>query len=99
MKWSIKLTQYEIDYHPRPAVQGQAVADFLAKFTYRPVEAISRNCMSIEKQISMDGYQVSISLHFKFKTYNNEPEYKAIINGLEISKYFNIKCIVIYSDS
>lgn len=48
---------------------------------------------------AQDGYQVSISLHFKFKASNNEVEYKVVINGLKLAKSCNIKKIIVYSDS
>ncbi|GFZ01910.1 hypothetical protein Acr_15g0005190 [Actinidia rufa] len=34
VKWSIELSQFDIQYRPRLAVKGQAMADFIAEFTY-----------------------------------------------------------------
>lgn len=31
LKWNIELNQYDITYHPRRAINGQALADFIAK--------------------------------------------------------------------
>lgn len=33
MKCSIELSQYEITYHPKAAIKGQVLADFISKFT------------------------------------------------------------------
>lgn len=33
LKWSIELSQYEITYHPRAAIKGQVLADFISEFT------------------------------------------------------------------
>ena len=33
LKWAIKLSQFDIKFIPRPAIKGQALADFIAKFT------------------------------------------------------------------
>ena len=33
LKWAIKLSQFNIKFIPRPAIKGQALADFIAEFT------------------------------------------------------------------
>ena len=33
LKWAIELSQFNIVFMPRPAIKGQALADFIAKFT------------------------------------------------------------------
>ena len=33
--WVIKLSELDIQYHPRTTIKGQVVADFIAKFTNR----------------------------------------------------------------
>ncbi|XP_024028293.1 uncharacterized protein LOC112093654 [Morus notabilis] len=38
LKWSIELSQFDIDYKPRTAIKGQALADFVAEFTGLPAE-------------------------------------------------------------
>ncbi|KAM2869748.1 hypothetical protein FF1_017623 [Malus domestica] len=40
IKWAIALGDFDISYQPKPAEKGQAVADFIADFTY-PVDIIS----------------------------------------------------------
>ena len=34
LKWSIELSKFYIDYRPRMAIKGHALADFVAEFTY-----------------------------------------------------------------
>ncbi|KAM2863194.1 hypothetical protein FF1_022011 [Malus domestica] len=34
IKWVIALGEFDISYQPKPAEKGQAVADFIADFTY-----------------------------------------------------------------
>ncbi|KAM2101861.1 hypothetical protein ACFX1T_000196 [Malus domestica] len=34
IKWTIALGEFDISYQPKPAEKGQAVADFIADFTY-----------------------------------------------------------------
>ena len=33
LKWNIELSQFDITYTPRRAIQGQVLADFMAEFT------------------------------------------------------------------
>ncbi|KAM1706426.1 hypothetical protein EV1_028062 [Malus domestica] len=40
IKWAIALGEFDISYQPKPAEKGQAVADFIAHFTY-PVDIVS----------------------------------------------------------
>ncbi|KAM2034557.1 hypothetical protein ACFXTH_037634 [Malus domestica] len=40
LKWAIALGEFDISYQPKPAEKGQAVADFIADFTY-PVHIVS----------------------------------------------------------
>jgi hypothetical protein len=34
--WSQELSEYGIEFHPRTALKGQALADFVAEFSYTP---------------------------------------------------------------
>ena len=34
VKWAVELTQFDILYQPRTAIKGQALADFIAEFTF-----------------------------------------------------------------
>ena len=34
MKWALELKEFEVLYRPRKAIKGQALADFIAEFTY-----------------------------------------------------------------
>ncbi|KAM2220885.1 hypothetical protein ACFX1S_020029 [Malus domestica] len=40
IKWAIALGEFDISYQPKPAEKGQAVADFIADFTY-PIDIVS----------------------------------------------------------
>ncbi|KAM1611282.1 hypothetical protein ACFX1Z_000074 [Malus domestica] len=40
IKWAIAMGEFDISYQPKPAEKGQAVADFIADFTY-PVDIVS----------------------------------------------------------
>ena len=34
LKWAVELGQFDIHFRPRTAIKGQALADFVAEFTY-----------------------------------------------------------------
>ena len=34
VQWAIELSQFNIEYHPRTAIKAQALADFIAEFTF-----------------------------------------------------------------
>ena len=34
VKWAVELTQFDIHYQPRTAIKGQALAYFIAEFTF-----------------------------------------------------------------
>ena len=34
IQWSIEMSEFDIDYQPRTAIKAQALADFIAEFTY-----------------------------------------------------------------
>ena len=31
--WAIKLSEFDVQYHPHTAIKGQVVANFIAEFT------------------------------------------------------------------
>jgi hypothetical protein len=36
VNWSIELVQFDIEFHPRIAIKGQALANFLLEFNNTP---------------------------------------------------------------
>ena len=34
VQWAIKLSQFDIKYHPRRIIKAQALADFIVEFTF-----------------------------------------------------------------
>ncbi|XP_019196318.1 PREDICTED: uncharacterized protein LOC109190299 [Ipomoea nil] len=38
VKWALMLTQFAMEYKPRPAIKGQALADFVVECTAREIE-------------------------------------------------------------
>ena len=34
VQWAIKLSQFDIEYHPRTAIKAHALVDFITEFTF-----------------------------------------------------------------
>ena len=48
LKWVIKLGQFNVNFHSRTAIKGQALADFIAKFTYSNATEVTGTANSTE---------------------------------------------------
>ncbi|KAM2614334.1 hypothetical protein TB2_028972 [Malus domestica] len=102
IKWAIALGEFDTSYQPKPAEKGQAVADFIADFTY-PVAIVSTpkeaGCGAGLVLTTLDKVAMEYAFCFKFKVSNNEAEYEAILAGLRLAKHLGVKRIDIFSDS
>ncbi|KAM2897511.1 hypothetical protein COP2_007152 [Malus domestica] len=99
---AITLGGFDISYQPKLAEKGQAVADFIADFTY-PVDIVSTlkevGCGAGLVLTTPDKVAMEYVLRFKFKASNNEAEYEALLAGLRLAKHLGVKRIDIFSDS
>ena len=41
VQWAIELSQFDIEYHPRMAIKTQALADFIAEFTFPDEDSLT----------------------------------------------------------
>ena len=41
VQWTIELSQFDIEYHPRTAIKAQALADFIAEFTFLDEDSLT----------------------------------------------------------
>ncbi|KAL5788377.1 hypothetical protein ACOSP7_005326 [Xanthoceras sorbifolium] len=41
IKWSVELSEFDISFRPRNAIKGQAIADFVSKFTINDVALVT----------------------------------------------------------
>ncbi|VFQ97169.1 unnamed protein product, partial [Cuscuta campestris] len=55
IKWAMMLTQFNIEYRPRTAIKGQAVADFLVEMTGHQEEEPARTITEPWWSMSVDG--------------------------------------------
>ncbi|KAK0578094.1 hypothetical protein LWI29_004999 [Acer saccharum] len=58
-KWAIELSEFDVEYLPRTAIKGQAVADFVAEFTEPNMEVVRMMVEQTKKkfrwQLYVDG--------------------------------------------
>ncbi|CAL9004991.1 unnamed protein product [Prunus brigantina] len=90
VKWAIELGEFDIQFSPRPAEKGQAVADFISELT-PPALA--------EPFIPEPTAPLEYALRFSFRTSNNEAEYEALLAGLRLAKSMSAIQISIHIDS
>ncbi|KAM1705934.1 hypothetical protein ACFX2K_028148 [Malus domestica] len=92
IKWAIELGEFDISYQPKPAEKGQAVADFIADFTY-PVDIVSMPKKGYGAGLVLttpDKVAMEYALRFKFKASNNKAEYETLLAGLRLAKHLGV---------
>ncbi|KAL5539414.1 hypothetical protein UlMin_045365 [Ulmus minor] len=62
-KWSIELGEFDIQFKPRTAIKGQALADFIAEFTYTPEmsEKLTTQTQNSQWKLYVDGSSTETS--------------------------------------
>jgi ribonuclease HI len=115
VNWAIELGQYDIEYHPRTAVKGQALANFVVEMNETPnAEELPKGSTWI---VYVDGSSAGgrcgagiafwgpnreefrYALKFGFATRNNEAEYEAVLSAMEIAWEMGIMNLEVRSDS
>ena len=112
--WAIELSEFDIKYHPRTAIKGQIVADFIAEFTHDegkgaeefPHWSIYTDGSSNKRVegagivlLSPEGDRVECMVRLNVPTTNNEAEYEALVAGLDLAKAAGAASVVIPYDS
>ena len=41
IQWTIELSQFDIEYNPRTTIKAQALADFIAEFTFLDKDSLT----------------------------------------------------------
>ncbi|XP_050290503.1 uncharacterized protein LOC126728762 [Quercus robur] len=112
--WAIELSEFDIQYRPRTAMKGQAVADFIAEFTLREdqLEEVKE-----QWKIYTDGSSnrraggagvviqtprgdtIRCMIRLDFPITNNEVEYEALVAGLDLAKAARAENVIVHCDS
>ncbi|XP_073119546.1 uncharacterized protein [Henckelia pumila] len=112
VKWAVELSQYGIEYRPRPAIKAQIMADFLVEMTVTQEESSTQTWMvyvdgsststgSSEGIVvkSPQGDKFQYAVKFLFPATNNEAEYEAFIMGIKLAMSVGEKKLTIHSES
>ena len=112
--WAIELSEFDVQYHPRIAIKGQIVADFIAEYT-QPEDkgAEGQKLWSIHTDgssnqhsrgadvviLTPEGDKIECMIRLDFPTTNNEAEYEALVAGLDLAKAAGAENMIIHCDS
>ena len=115
VQWAIKLSQFDIEYHPRTAIKAQVLADFIAKFTFSDEDSLTNKAerWTIQTDSSLaqrwggvgvvittlDGEILKYGVQLKFPATNNEAKYEGILTGLRLRKVLGVKNLLVQNDS
>ena len=112
--WAVELSEFDVQYHPRTAVKGKIVADFIAEYTQSEDKgAEGQRLWSIHTDGSSnqrsggarvviqtpEGDKIECKIRLDFPTTNNEAEYEALVAGLDLAKAVGAENMIIHCDS
>ncbi|VFQ85727.1 unnamed protein product [Cuscuta campestris] len=83
-KWAVFISQYNVEFRPRPSIKGQALADFQVECTAREMTRAQ-----VETRVEKDWVCFGAL----------QAEYEALINGLKILSKMGVSRVQVYSDS
>ncbi|KAL0284052.1 UNVERIFIED_CONTAM: Retrovirus-related Pol polyprotein from transposon opus [Sesamum angustifolium] len=98
VKWAVELSEYGIEFHPRPAIKAQVLADFVVELAYDEA-SISTPTWSVYVDGSStstgsgagvalespQGDKFEYAIKLDFPSSNNEAEYEAFLAGCELA--------------
>ncbi|XP_058768343.1 uncharacterized protein LOC131642076 [Vicia villosa] len=114
LKWSLELSEFDVQYESRKALKAQALANFVAEMTSIPtspppvenkwtiyVDGASSSSGSGAGIIleNNEGLIIEVSLVLSFTTSNNQAEYKAFLAGLRLAEDVGAREVKFYTDS
>ena len=107
--WAVKLSEFNIRYEPHGPIKAQCLLDFINDLQQTPTEDQwtlhvdgSSNPKGVDAGIVLEGPNdilIEKSLHFAFKTSNNQAEYEAILAGLSLAREVGVKTLTCKTDS
>jgi len=107
--WVVKLSEFNIRYEPHGPIKAQWLLDFvndLQRTTKEDQWTLYVDGLSNPKGASADivlegpnNILIEKSLHFAFRTSNNQAEYEAILVGLSLAREVGVKSLICKTDS
>ncbi|XP_058758221.1 uncharacterized protein LOC131631424 [Vicia villosa] len=114
LKWSLELSEFDIQYESRKALKAQAMADFIAEMTSianSPAPTENKWTIYVDGASSSSGSGagiilendesliIEVSLVLSFTTSNNQAEYEAFLANLRLAEDVGAREVKIYTDS
>ncbi|XP_016178934.1 uncharacterized protein LOC107621425 [Arachis ipaensis] len=108
-KWSIELSEFDIQFQPRSVLKAQVLADFITELT--PDERNKTWELHVNGASSREGSGAGIilkegneviaeqALQFHFSASNNQAEYEALIAGLKLTLSHQVQSLTAHCDS
>jgi len=103
--WAMELSEFNIRYEPHDPIKVQCLLDFINDLQQTPIEDQwtlhvdgSSNPRGLGADIVLEDPNdilIEKSLHFAFKTSNNQAEYEAIIAGLSLAHEVGVKKLTV----
>jgi len=107
--WAVELSEFNTRYEPHGPIKAQCLLDFVNDLQQTPIEDQwtlhvdgSLNPRGVGASIVLEGLNdilIEKSLHFAFKTSNNQAEYEAILAGLSLAREVGVKKLTCKTDS
>jgi len=107
--WVVELSEFNIRYEPHGPIKAQCLLDFVNDLQQIPIEDQwtlhvdgSSNPKGASADIVLEGLNdilIEKSLHFAFRTSNNQAEYEAILAGLSLAREVGVKKLTCKTDS
>ncbi|KAK8951440.1 hypothetical protein KSP39_PZI003040 [Platanthera zijinensis] len=114
-KWSIELSEFNLDFVPRVAIKAHVISDFLADYVVEVEETEAPLVVAWEMLVdgasgrssfgggvilmSPKGTRIEQALKIHFALTNNQAEYEAIIAGLRLARELGIQDVRVSTDS
>jgi len=114
VRWSVKLSEFDIHYETRGPIKGQIYVDFVVElmlggphsdpkdFQWILLVDGSSNQQGNGVRVILEGPSgllIEQSLKFAFKASNNQAEYEALIEGMQLSQELGPQNLLVKSNS
>ena len=112
--WAIELSEFNIQYHPRTAIKGHVVADFIAEYTQlegKGAEGLGQWSIHMDGSLNrhtggagvviqtLERDKIECMIRLDFPTTNNKAEYEALVVGLDLTKAAGAENMIVHCDS
>lgn len=114
VKWSVELGEFDIEYRPRIAIKGQAVANFVTELTTSASQEKTAKPKPWEIYVNgpsnrevggvgvvieiLEEEQIEFGIKLEYSPMNNEAKYEAPIAGLLTTELLGGKHSSVHSD-